>query len=472
MLLLSDDPSQAARLAVFDAPTGTSWTHGELAGTAARLGALLPSAKQLAFCFCQLDTWTILNYLACLENGHAVALLDGGLPDDAKLDLVIRYRPEVIFSTADESWLPAGYQECGTGCGSRLWQLPEGGPALHPDLTVLLSTSGTTGSPRFVRLSARNVHANALSIIAALGITAQDRAIASLPFHYSYGMSVLNTHLLAGASLALTTEGLISARFWDMVRTRECTSFAGVPYSYQVLKRLRLDTLNVPSLRTMTQAGGKLNPDLIQNFDALMKARGGQFFVMYGQTEASPRITTLPPDRLPDKLGSAGMALSGGRLQIQTADGTLTTESGIEGELVYTGPNVMMGYGEGREDLAKGDELNGVLYTGDLCSLDQDGCLFVIGRMKRDAKVFGLRVNLDEVEAMLKPHGPTAVISGPEKLLIFCEYGDADSLKIICQQLAARLSINYRALEFHRVESIPVKQSGKIDYTALRRMTP
>jgi acyl-CoA synthetase (AMP-forming)/AMP-acid ligase II len=469
MFLLAD-LAYPDRPAVFDPASGKWLTYRELAREAERLAALLPRQKQLAFCFCRIDIGAVLNYLACLEYGHAVALLDDGLPDDAKRELVGRYRPDVICSTGDEAWLPAGYEALETGSGSHLWLSEERGPAVHPDLTILLSTSGTTGSPRFVRLSAANVRANALAIIQVLGITGEDRAIVSLPFHYSYGMSVLNTHLLAGASLVLTTEGLISARFWEAVRTHGCTSFAGAPYSYQVLKRLQLDKLNVPSLRTLTQAGGKLNADLVQHFDGLMKGRGGKFFVMYGQTEASPRITTLTPDRLPEKLGSAGPALAGGRLQILTADGTLTTEAGSEGELVYTGPNVMMGYGENREDLSQGDILDGVLYTGDLCRLDADGCLFVIGRMKRDAKLFGLRINMDEVEAMLKPHGPTAVISGPDKLMIFCEYGNEDSLNALCHELAARLSVNYRALEFHRVDRIPVKQSGKVDYAALRQI--
>src|SRR5207244_3442012 len=127
---------------------------------------------------------------------------------------------------------------------------------IHPDLALLLSTSGSTGSPKFVRLTRSNVEANAASICAALKIRPVDRAITSLPIHYSYGLSVLNTHLHSGAGVVLTDEGLISPAFWETFRVQECTSFAGVPYSYQILNRLDPDRLNVPSLDTMTQAGG------------------------------------------------------------------------------------------------------------------------------------------------------------------------------------------------------------------------
>jgi acyl-CoA synthetase (AMP-forming)/AMP-acid ligase II len=430
----------------------------------------LSGPRRLVFCFCQNDAGTIVNYLACLASGQPVALLDSAMAAEAKQELVALYRPEAFLATTDESWIPVRY-ECSAARRGRLWLCNEAAdPSLHPDLAVMLSTSGTTGSPRFVRLSSRNILANAESIIAALGITCADRAIASVPFHYSYGLSVLNTHLLSGASLVTTTDGLLTQRFWDAVRREECTSFAGVPYSYQILDRLGIDSLNVPSLRTMTQAGGKLNPELTSRFQALMQRRNGRFFVMYGQTEATARVAVLPATELPRKLGAAGLPIPGGRFQIKAGDGRLTSEPGVEGELVYSGPNVMMGDATCRADLAQGDALQGVLETGDLCRLDDEGYLFVIGRMKRDTKIFGLRINLDEVEAILKVHGPTAVVSAPDKLVVFCEYGDAESLSGLQRQLAARLNINYRAIEFHRLDKLPVNQSGKADYASLRGM--
>jgi acyl-CoA synthetase (AMP-forming)/AMP-acid ligase II len=469
-VLLNRDHFASSRPAVFDSSARQWWTYRELAENVQMIAACLSGPRRLAFCFCRNDAATVVNYLACLECGHPIALLDPAMAIDAKKQLLAHYEPELILASANEPSVPGSYQV--SVCGlSQIWRASESpGSPLNSDLSVLLSTSGTTGSPRFVRLSARNIRANAESIIAALGIVSDDRAIASLPFHYSYGLSVLNTHLLAGASLVTTTDGIVSQRFWADVRDQKCTSLAGVPYSYQILDRLRLDTLNVPGLRTLTQAGGKLDAKLVSRFHELMQSRGGKFFVMYGQTEATARIAILPPSELPRKTGSAGLPIPGGRFQIGTDDGTDTPVPGVQGELIYRGPNVMMGYAGCRADLANGDDLQGILETGDLCRLDEEGFLFVIGRMKRDAKVFGLRINLDEVEAMLKTHGPTAVISAPDKLLVFCEYGDDGFLQSLQQQIAARLNINYRAIEFHRLDALPVHENGKIDYATLQGM--
>ncbi|HVO97878.1 MAG TPA: AMP-binding protein [Bryobacteraceae bacterium] len=456
------NPNHSGRPAVFDSNTRRWWTYQELGAQVRQIAQHLAGPRRLAFCFCRNDAATIANYLACLESGHPVALLDPAMALEAKQDLLALYQPELILASASDSCVPTGYpvSTCGT---NQIWRAKESpGPPLNSELAVLLSTSGTTGSPRFVRLSARNIRSNAESIIAALGIVAEDRAIASLPFHYSYGLSVLNTHLLAGASLVTTADGIVSQRFWADVREQNCTSFAGVPYSYQVLDRLRLDTLNVPELRTLTQAGGKLDVKLISRFHELMQIRGGRFFVMYGQTEATARIAILPASELPRKLGSAGLPITGGCFEIKGNDGS--------GELVYHGPNVMMGYATNRADLEQGDRLHGTLETGDLCRIDDEGFLFVIGRLKRDAKVFGLRINLDEVEAMLKTHGPTAVISASDKLLVFCEYGDDGFLHSLQHQIAARLNINHLAFEFRRLDALPLQQNGKIDYAALQGM--
>jgi acyl-coenzyme A synthetase/AMP-(fatty) acid ligase len=219
-------------------------------------------------------------------------------------------------------------------------------------------------------------------------------------------------------------------------------------------------------LHTLTQAGGKLHTDMVAHFHALMKERGGRFYVMYGQTEATARIAILPSDKLPEKLGSAGKAIEGGTLEVEAEPG-VTNEPGVAGEIVYRGPNVMMGYATGRADLSRGDELKGTLRTGDAGYLDTDGYLFLTGRRKRDAKVLGLRLNLDEVEEMLRPYGPTAVISGNEKLIIYCEYGDNEAFAQYAKELASRLKIHIGAFEFRRITQLPLNANGKINYSEL-----
>ena len=322
---------------------------------------------------------------------------------------------------------------------------------------MLLSTSGTTGNPKFVRLSLDNLRSNAVSIAEALAITPDDRAAANLPLHYSYGLSVLNSHLARGASVVLTEEGLVAPGFWSVVREQACTSLAGVPYSYQMLDRLKLDQLNVPGIRTLTQAGGKLGPDLIARFHQVMLGRGGRFFTMYGQTEATARIAILPSELLPEKLGSVGFAIPGGSLAVDDS-----------GEIIYSGPNVMLGYAESRADLALGDSQGGTLRTGDLGRLDPDGCLWVTGRLKREAKLFGLRVNLDDLESMVRVHGPAAIVPGADRLNIFCEF--EESLFALCRdQLASKLRVHAGAFAFQHIDRLPTNGSGKIDYAALTK---
>ena len=432
-MLLFDVKGDLTAPALFDSRLSRWWTYEELAETTVRLAEnLVYPRKAIAFCFCQNDPASVAWYLAAVEAGHAVVLLSPGLSPDLRDRLLATYKPDFLLAVQDmnlgkSTEFTSDYLSLeGVGHSNYAWRREsEYAHLIHQDLTVLLSTSGSTGSPKLVRLSKKNVQSNAQSICEALDITPQSRAISSLPFHYSYGLSVLNTHLRMGASLVMTDESLTSIRFWDVFRQTECSSFAGVPYSYQILRRLDMGRLELPNLNVMTQAGGKLQSDLITHFHEFMAARNGRFFVMYGQTEATARISILPPHFLPEKLGSVGLSIPGGTLALEI-DGTLTTEANQRGELVYSGPNVMMGYATSAEDFGLGDQLCGTLHTGDLARFDRDGFTYIEGRMKRDAKIFGLRVSLDEVEDLLRVHGHTAVVAAKEKLLIFCEYGDAE----------------------------------------------
>ena len=426
MIFSIDDRARRNRPALIEGIDGPAWTYGSLASEIERrVEVLRRGEKSLVMLFCRNDFDSVASYLAAIEAGHPVALLDHRLNAELRAGLVAAYRPDCRETP------------------------------LHPDLALLLSTSGSTGSPKFVRLTRRNIEANAASIREILGITEADIPIAHLPMHYSYGMSVLNSHLLAGAAIVLTNEGLVSPAFWETIRRHRVDSFSGVPYTYQMLKRLGLDQLNVPSLRIMTQAGGKLDDSSTAWFHERMVERGGSFFVMYGQTEASPRMTTLPSGDLPHKLGSAGRAIPGGALSI------------VDDELVYTGPNVMMGYAAGRADLGKGDELHARLHTGDRARLDGDGFVFILGRARRDAKLFGLRVNLDDVEAMVRAYGPAAAVAGPAGVVIFCEFGNQAEHGEIRDDLAGRLKIHRSGFDLRRIERIPTKASGKVDYDAL-----
>ena len=428
-----------ARTALIDAATGRSWTYAELA-TAVRstAAALASDRKALVACLCRPDAESVIGYLAALAAGHAVMLLDAEA--DATDKLVEHYRPDFV--------LRGGRCERHFCAG-----------VLHDELAVLLCTSGSTGSPKVVRLSAGNLDANAAQIVEFLEIDGEERAIQSLPVHHSYGLSVLNTHLIAGATIVLTQESVVRPEFWNAVARYECTSFAGVPYAFAILAKIGFARLHLPSLRTLTQAGGRLAPERVIDFAHLMRARGGRLVVMYGQTEATARIAYVPPERLLEKPGSIGIAVPGGRLSL--AD---------DRELIYEGPNVMLGYATERADLARGDVQRGVLATGDLATVDGDGYFSIVGRKRRIAKLCGQRINLDELEELLVAGTRVAALEIGERLVIVREAGTAQQPAAdLARQVGRRLGLPAPFVQIRDVDQIPLTGAGKTDYARILR---
>jgi long-chain acyl-CoA synthetase len=443
---------------LIDAAVGRVWTQEELADAVGSFAErMMMDERKLVFCLCSRDVASIVGYLASVRAGHAVALLDAGAHTDLTDALIDRYRPALIVRAPDGR--TPEIRETGA----------EDSPRPSDELAVLLSTSGTTGSPKLVRLSIPNLEANATSIVEYLEIDARERAVQSLPMHYSYGLSVLHSHLAAGASLIVTPHPIIRPAFWADAERFEATSFAGVPYSYAILERTRLLRTAMPdTMRTLTQAGGRLAPESIIRLHGLMTGRGGRFWVMYGQTEATARISYVPPETLPDKAHTIGIPIPRGRLSVRLRDEDVSAPN-VEGELIYQGPNVMLGYAECRADLSLGDVLGGQLRTGDLGSFDEDGFFVVTGRTKRIAKLHGLRVNLDEIEAAASVHGAVAVVDAGEQILLWRVAGapvTADELRL---EVARRCGLNSHAFAVREIDELPLKPTGKVDYDTLAR---
>lgn len=465
--------------ALIDAETGLRVPYRELARWADELGDLLDSNRSLVFLLCRNDLFTVAAYIATQMRGHVAALLDAAA-DTATLDgLRGAYRPAWV---AGPPGTATGMMEAGIPVRSvSEWlsgewvRLDDAAAAeLHPDLALLLSTSGTTGTRRFVRLSRRNLDSNAAAIASFLGIGPEERAITSLPLHYTFGLSVLNSHLSAGATTIVTAGSVIQGDLWEAVREHRCTSLAGVPYTYELLERVGFRDMDLPSITSMLVAGGALDRTLTMRYRDHMEERGGRLVVMYGQTEATARMAYVPPEVLAAKLGSAGIAIPGGRFRIAASDPNLDgpPDRPASGEVIYEGPNVMLGYATDGADLRLGDELGGILPTGDLGYLDADGYLFLVGRSKRIAKVFGIRVNLDEVELMLRAQGPAAVVAGDGSIWGFCAFGDDVRLAGLRQQLARQLHLHHSAIHLARIAELPQSGTGKVDYTALGRLVP
>jgi len=469
MAFLGLRPSRSP--AIVDTASGAILTFADVLDRGHDVASRLGATKQLLFLVARNDLFSVVTYAGVVASGHALALLDGRSPTAASADIIGAYRPRWVAGPAglarELGDAGVAIESVDSFAGGELIRTGLGAVArVHPETAVLLTTSGTTGSRKFVRLSASNVEANANSIAQYLELDPGERPVTSLPLHYSFGLSVLNSHWRAGACVVLTDESVVQPSFWEAFRRNGCTSIAGVPFSYQLLERVGFREMDLPALRTMQQAGGALDRRLTEIYARFMADRGGRLFVMYGQTEATARIAYVPPHRLAEKLGSAGIAIPGGSLEIDPE--TVELRVGVSvGEVVYRGPNVMMGYASCPEDLELGDMLGGVLRTGDIGRLDGEGYLFLVGRSKRIAKVFGHRINLDEVEARLREHGPAAVVGGQDSIWGFCEFGTEESVAELAASLARDLRLHHTAIRLRRVDAIPTSASGKIDYRAV-----
>lgn len=405
------------------ADDGTRLTYSELAEYVAHRAKELERGV-LQFCMCKNTIESVVEYLACLEAGAPVVLLDATKDPETIENLRKIYKP--------------GETKC------------------HPDLALCLTTSGSTGSPKLVRLTKRNILANAESIAEYLQIDENERPITMLPMYYSYGLSIINSHLLKGATILLTDKSYAQREFWNFLRENEATSMSGVPYTWEMLRRLRFMRMDLPSVRTMTQAGGKLNAEIAKEYIQWAKSQGKRFIVMYGQTEATARMSYLPWEKAEEKYASIGVAIPGGEFSLAE-----------DGELIYQGANVSLGYAECAEDLMKGDENHGVLHTGDMARVDEDGFYYITGRKKRFVKVWGNRCNLDQVEQIVKPITTTCACAGvDDHITVFVTKDGLE--KEIKDLLASKTGLNPIAFAVKVIEAIPVTPSGKIDYPALQ----
>jgi acyl-coenzyme A synthetase/AMP-(fatty) acid ligase len=374
---------------------------------------------------------TVVDFLAALNIGNPVALASGE---------VAAAQLEARFGNTD-----AG--------------------DIHPDLALLMSTSGTTGTSKLVLLSKTALTSNALAIADYLGLGTEDRAITSLPLHYCYGLSVLTSHLAVGASVVLTETAVVDPCFWAAVDRWGITGLAGVPYTFELLDRQRatgVERLAARSLRYVTQAGGRLDPAAVDHLVGLGDQHDFDVFVMYGQTEATARMAYLDPDAARTWPGSIGRPIPGGAIELRPVQ---DAEPGI-GEIVYSGPNVMMGYAMCGEDLARGHEFP-ELPTGDLARFNDAGLLEIVGRVNRIVKVHGLRTDLDQLEADLADRGITARCAGDDGGLVIARLDETiESVAHDTELLntAAQLVAIPRArLAAVALPAWPRTLSGKID---------
>ena len=429
----------------------TQLSYRELAARVARSAERLGGGRRLVLIAGANTVDAVVAYLGALSAGHPVLLAPGDSP--AAIDaLTAAYDPDVVVGPVDGAW---AYHQRRVGSAH----------VLHPELALLMSTSGSTGSPKLVRLSYRNLQANAEAIADYLGIRDADRAATTLPMHYCYGLSVLNSHLLSGAGLILTGLSVADACFWDLFRRGGGTAFAGVPYTFTLLDRVGFDTMRLPQLRYVTQAGGRMAPDRVRHYAELGRRQGWDLFVMYGQTEATARMAYLPPDVAATHPAAIGIAVPGGSLRLEPSDAHPDPDTG---ELVYTGPNVMLGYAHTPADLALGRTVQ-ELRTGDIARRDADGLYEIVGRRSRFVKVFGLRMDLQRVEAGLEADGVSACCVAVDDELAVAVEAD-ESREDLRRLIAERCGLPVRAVRVVTVSRLPRLASGKIDQCAVAEL--
>jgi len=399
----------------------------------------------------QTNVASIACFLGLLRRGHVIWVLNA-TKSPTESDLLDHHRPNVLVDMSRET--------------DTLEVLSDSLPALHPDLCLMMSTSGTTGSAKLVMLSAENVQSNAAAIQEYLDITEADRALTSLPMAYSYGLSVLNSYLNAGASLYLTERSVTEPDFWAAAEMFQVTSLAFVPHQCELIQRAGSQTKKLSNLRYITQAGGNLSADLTKYFHEISTEEGWSFYVMYGQTEASPRISYVPPERLPDHFGSIGRAIPGGELWLEDDDGNRIEAEGVAGELIYAGPNVMLGYAFDPADFAKGAQCDR-LHTGDIAVRQPEGMFKIVGRKSRFVKIYGLRISLDEIEARIQQMGYSTVVTAIGETVVIVSEDDLDEVEI-SEALNQLYKLPPEMVYCAPNEEIARFSSGKVDFETMK----
>lgn len=456
-MFLNLDKKDKTQVAVID-DSGRSITYGDICDFSQEFAKHLPS-RTLIFILSENKIGSLLGYTASLTNKVVPLILSAKTEEGLYTNLRDMYKPEYMW-VPDEMVEQLGYESIFSAWDYTLVKTGYPMVPLYEELSLLLPTSGSTGSPKLVRHSYRNIEANADNVSRLFQLTEEEKAMAILPMHYTMGLSVIASHLLTGATLLLSGRSLLDKGFWTMLK--EATSFTGVPYSYDILTKMRFTRMELPNLRIITQGGGKLTPEMWNTLAQYAHDKGKKFIATYGQSECTARMAYLPADLALKKVCSIGIAEPGGQLSIIDNDGNETFEGEATGEMVYRGENVTLGYATCQEDLLKGDENHGVMHTGDLARRDADGCYFIVGRLKRFLKIFGLRIGLDEVENLIKQEFQVDCYckGNDEKLIVLVT--DSAVMDKLSAFIEEKTHLFHQKVEVQKVDAILRNEAGKV----------
>ena len=423
--------------------------------------------RSLVLIKCQNSFEVFVAYIAFIKLNCPVMLVDGNLSDENYLKVINAYKPDYIFHIKKKNKVKLNYNLINTfGAYEFLKNTEKNNLKINAHLSLLIPTSGSTGSPKFVRQSYENIFSSIDQVSQSLNIQLQDRAITTMPLNYTYGLSIINSHIYNGASIVINKYSFIDKNFWNILKDKQANNFGGVPFMYEMLDRIGFQKKITKNLKYITQAGGKLSEKLSKKFTQICKNNNLKFITMYGQTEATSRMSFLDWEFSETKIGSIGKAVKGGKFSLIDKNGSYINISNSVGELVYEGKNVSMGYSDGYLDLNKPDDNKGKIFTGDLAEKDNEGFYYIRGRLKRFSKIFGVRINLDEIEVLLKKQGIECICTGDDKVLFFYLVNIFDKEETT-NKISKNIGMHKSAIHLKKIKIIPRNSSGKILYSEL-----
>jgi acyl-coenzyme A synthetase/AMP-(fatty) acid ligase len=467
-MMLNLDKWLSDSVAAVDAQ-GATLTYGALRQFAGEAAQLMPS-RSLLFLLVENNVGGIAWVIGNICAGNVPLILNAHLDKELYRSLFELYQPpfvclpegmadnypyEVVFSCYGYTLMKTGHEDC----------------PMNEDLSHLLPTSGSTGSPKLVRHKYANIEAAALNISTFFELTEKDRPLMVLPLYYTMGLSMVFSHFFVGATLLITNQSMTDRNFWRFLKDERATSFTGVPYSFEILNLMRFFRMDLPNLALLTQGGGRMPRELNLKFAEWCRDTGRQWIATYGQSECTARMAWLPAKWAIEKVGSIGIAVPNAELSLIDMNGNRITTPNVEGEMCYRGKNVTMGYARCREDLLKGDERNGFIRTGDLAYFDEDGCYYIVGRMGRFLKLFGMRVGLDECERIVKGKYQIecACVGTDEKMLVYIT--DEQYKAQVKDELVSRLKLVASSFEVRVIADIPKNEAGKTLYAKLENIS-
>ena len=451
------------RIAAIDS-NGDMLTYADITLLSQQISAKIPK-RALCFLLVENNVGGIAWTMSMLESRQLVPLiLNVKTEDSLYQQLLDTYKPSYICSP---SYVTPPGEIVDVQFGYQLCKTSDNHCVLHSKLSHLLPTSGSTGSPKLVRHKYDNIEAAGLNISTFFELKVTDRPLMVLPLYYTMGLSMVFSHLRVGATILITGLSMTDLNFWKFLKEQQATSFTGVPYSFQILNLMRFFRMDLPHLELLTQGGGKMPTDLNIKFAEYCQDKGKRWIATYGQSECTARMAYLPAKWALDKVGSIGIAVPNGELSLIDTDGNLIHTSHTEGEMCYRGKNVTMGYAREQADLALGDERNGYIRTGDLAYFDEDGCYYIVGRMGRFLKLFGMRVGLDECEQIVQTECgiECACVGTDEKMIVYITNADKqDNVKDI---LVQKTHIVATSFVVRVIADIPKNEAGKKLYSKL-----